>query len=135
MTLRELIQSVNGLEKRSELELQVAFDKAHEKVFSDTIVSDVEEYIPYKTGVLNSSRTVDYGTYTIDYSSCSYAKYAFNPTYIDRDGYEQYKDYTRTEHPLACGNPIDTAYDNHVQEWVEEIANLTMDILLYEVEV
>lgn len=80
----------------------------------DTIVKDVDPFVPYKTGALCKSVYKDVPTSTIGYSA-PYASYAFNP--ISASG--KPKRYTKTVHPLARGNPIDHAEKLYRFKWAD----------------
>lgn len=133
-SLRELSVDLSNLSDRYSEEIEQAYYEAHDKVFVESILDDVEQYIPYLTGNLNSQRSVDYDSYIIGYGDCDYAKYAFEPMYISKYDTLEYKVYTDYPHENACGDPLNVAMENHTEEWAEQIVDYMVDQILYEVE-
>jgi hypothetical protein len=94
--------------------LKKKFEDASKKAQSEVLkqmVKDTEDYIPYKTGKLNSSVNVDESNATINYTA-PYAAFAFNPLYKGKE-----KVYNRTVHSKAQGNPYQASNIENGQKW------------------
>ena len=82
----------------------------------DTVIKDTDQFVPYKNGSL-SKNTVKTPT---GYSyNTNYASYAFNP--IAPSGVP--KNYTKTVHIQAQGNPVDVSEREYAKKWEEQYVN------------
>lgn len=77
------------------------------------IKSDTDKFVPYDTGDL--SKSLEDTPKGYKYSS-EYASYAFNP--ISKSG--KTKNYTKTVHIQAQGNPVDVSEREYASKWAEQ---------------
>lgn len=80
------------------------------------IFEDTDPYVPYKTGFLseNLQWKIEGARVEVEYVA-SYAPYAFNP--IAPSGKE--KNYTKTVHPEARGEPLAYSFSVNEDKWAE----------------
>lgn len=82
----------------------------------DTVIKDTDQFVPYKNGSL--SKNIEKNPTGYSYNT-NYASYAFNP--IAPSGVP--KNYTKTTHIQAQGNPVDVSEREYAKKWADQYAN------------
>lgn len=80
----------------------------------DKIIKDTDPYVPYKTGELARSTTKSADNTAVLYTA-PHASFAFDPN--TPSGVP--KQYNKTVHEKAQGNPLEAARKDHETEWAE----------------
>jgi hypothetical protein len=81
------------------------------------IIKDTEEYVPYNTGELTNSVSMNVPASSISYNA-PYASFAFNPEAPSG----RPKNYDRSVHRKAQGYPIQASYEDNGESWAKFFA-------------
>lgn len=99
-------------------EVEQAMERNRETAFHnlvETIERETDKLVPYRTGNLASSVAE---TPTGFKYSANYASFAFDPT--SKSG--KPKNYIKSVHPFAQGNPVEKSYNDNSKAWAEQYA-------------
>lgn len=102
--------------------IQQALDKKRLEALqglAEIVLNDTNIYVPYKTGALTQSGAVvvtENGV-QLGYEE-PYAVYAFTPNAPSGKA----KNYTKTAHPEARGEPIEYSFSVNSDKWAEYVA-------------